>query len=103
MTYPSDPKDIAARGYVADNLSFSAPLASYDKARPYFEEMERLRIRFDIKRVFSDGSDVCLLYDFSSGPLTMCGAGWYRVENGKISSLKVIYDPRPIIEMLAKK
>ncbi len=93
----------AARSYVSDNLIFSAPLASFNSAEEYFKDMQRLRIRFDIKKVFVDGDDVCLLYDFSSGSINLFGCGWYHVDNGKIDSLKVVYDPRPIVESFSKK
>jgi limonene-1,2-epoxide hydrolase len=93
----------SARTYVSDGLSFSAPLATYNNAEPYFKDMERLRIKFNVKKIFVDGNDVCLLYDFGAGPINLFGCGWYHVENGKISSLRVLYDPRPIIELSTKK
>lgn len=40
----------AARSYVSDNVIFSAPLASFNSAEEYFKDMQRLRIRFDIKK-----------------------------------------------------
>lgn len=92
-----------ARSYVSDNLSFVAPLASHNNAEAYFKDMERLRIKFDIKKVFVDADDVCLLYDFSAGPITLFGCGWYHVQDGKVSSLKVVYDSKPIAELASKR
>jgi hypothetical protein len=65
--------------------------------------MERLKIRFNIKKIFENGDDVCLLYDFSSESVNLFGCGWYRLENGKINLLRVVYDPRPIVELFNKK
>jgi limonene-1,2-epoxide hydrolase len=92
-----------AKSYVSDNMSFLGPLASLDNAEAYFKDMERIRLKFDIKKVFVDGDDVCLLYDFSVGTMTLFGCGWYHVEQGKISSLRVVFDPRPLVESSVKR
>ena len=92
-----------ARSYVSDNMSFLGPLASLDSAEAYFKDMERIRLKFDIKKVFVDGDDVCLLYDFSAGTINLFGCGWYHVEQAKISSLRVVFDPRPLVESSVKR
>jgi hypothetical protein len=55
--------------------------------------MEQIRLKFKIKKVFVDDDDVCLLYDLSTGPITFFGCGRYHAEQGKISSLRVVFDP----------
>jgi hypothetical protein len=47
-----------------------------------------------------DGEDVCALYDltFSKPAVTLFACGWYHVNRGKIDSIKVIFDPRPLLE-----
>jgi predicted ester cyclase len=92
-----------ARRYVSDNMSFVGPLATLNGADTYFKDMERIRLKFEINKVFVDGDDVCLLYDFNAGPKSLFGCGWYHLEQGKISSLRVVFDPRPIVEMSAKR
>lgn len=92
-----------ARRYVSDNMSFVGPLATVNGADAYFKDMERMRIKFEIKKVLVDGNDVCLLYDFNTGPKTLYGCGWYHLENGKISSLRAVFDPRPILELIARR
>jgi hypothetical protein len=92
-----------ARQYVSDNLSFAGPLATLNEADAYFKDMERMRLKFEIKKVFVDSEDVCLLYDLKAGPKTLFGCGWYHLEQGKISSIRAIFDPRPILEMSAKR
>ena len=87
-----------ARNFLSDNISFSSPVGTRDGIESYIKDMERLKLKFHLKKVLADGNDVCLLYDFSVGSLNIFGCGWYQVENGKIHSLKVIYDPRPIFE-----
>jgi len=63
--------------------------------------MEKMRFKYDIKKTFTDEDDVCLLYDINMQGTTIFTCGWYKVQNGKIKSLKVVFDPRPILE--AKK
>jgi len=97
----------SARSFVNDSMSFRGPLASYDNAETYFKDMERLRLpKFDIKKVFADGNDVCLLYDLNVGgnpPAAVFVCGWYRVgDDGKLSSLRVVFDPRPFLQQMQK-
>jgi limonene-1,2-epoxide hydrolase len=100
----------AARGYLNDNMTFLAPIASHNSADAYFKENERLRSEFgikkvlyEVKRVFVDGDDVCVFFDFNIGSVTLFACGWFQVEDGKISSIRVLFDPRPIVELSAKK
>jgi limonene-1,2-epoxide hydrolase len=100
----------AARSYLNDNMTFLAPIASHNSADAYFNENERLRSEFgikkvlyEVKRVFVDGDDVCVFFDFNIGSVTLFACGWFQVEDGKISSIRVVFDPRPIIELSAKK
>jgi hypothetical protein len=65
--------------------------------------MERMKLKYGIKKIFADENDVCLFYDLSMGGLTLFGCGWYHVQNGKINSLKVVFDPRPVLEASDKK
>ncbi len=93
-------------------MSFQAPVASYNSADAYFNGNEQLRskyridkVLYEIKKVFVDGDDVCVFFDFSPGPATtMFASGWFQVnDDGKISSIRVVFDPRSIVEFNAKK
>ena len=92
----------AARSHLNDNMTFQAPIASHNSADAYFKENERLRSEYEIKKVFVD-DDVCAFFDFNIGSVTLFACGWFQVENGKISSIRVLFDPRPIVELSAKK
>jgi len=92
-----------ARSYVNDDMSFVGVLGSRDGAEAYFNDMERMLLKYDIKKVFAEEDDVCLLYDFTLSGVTLFGCGWYHLKNGKISSLRVLFDPRPILELPPKK
>jgi hypothetical protein len=64
--------------------------------------MEEMRLKYDIRKTFVDGADVCLLYDLNiSGTKLFC-CGWYHVEEGKVVSLRVVFDPRPVLEVSKK-
>lgn len=87
-----------ARKHVNEDLSFVGVLGSRDGAEAYFKDMEKMKMKYDIKKVFSEGDDVCLFYDFTTAGITVFGCGWYHLVHGKISSFKVIFDPRSILE-----
>jgi hypothetical protein len=87
-----------ARKYVNDNLKFDGVMGSRDGADIYFSDMERMKFKYDVKKIFADEDDVCVLYDINMGGATIFTCGWYKLENCKISSLKVVFDPRPLLE-----
>lgn len=92
----------AARECVADDLNFVGALGSREGADVYFRDMERMRLRYDVKKAFADGGDVCLFYDVTMSNVTVFCAGWYRLLRGKIQSFRVVFDPRPVLEAAQK-
>ena len=89
-----------ARGYLKDNVSYVSPLNSFDRAEPYLKynlhlyETGQLG-KFDIKKEFADSNDVFILHEWNSQLVCV----WYHVDDDeKISSVKVIFDPRPFLE-----
>jgi hypothetical protein len=89
-----------ARGYLKDKVSYVSPLNSFDRAEPYLKynlhlyETGQLG-KFDIKKEFADSNDVCILHEWNSQLVCV----WYHVDDDeKISSVKVIFDPRPFLE-----
>jgi predicted ester cyclase len=90
-----------ARQYVANDVSFDGVLGSRQGADAYFEDMERMRLKYDVTKVFADANDVCVLYDVTLSGVRLFTCGWYRVEAGKIRSLKVVFDPRPVLAQKA--
>jgi len=101
-TQASERRDFqSARGYLTDNLSYVSPLNSFDKAEPYLKYNLHLYetgqlVKFDIKKEFADSNDICILHELNSQLVCVCV--WYHVDDdGKISSIKVIFDPRPFV------
>ena len=83
---------------LADGMKFDGVLGSRDSAEAYINDMKRMKFKYNVKKLFADEDDVCLLYDINMGGATIFTCGWYHIEDGKISSLKVVFDPRPLLE-----
>jgi len=87
-----------AREYVNEDLDFIGVLGTRHGAGAYFEDMKKMKFKYDIKKAFADGNDVCLLYDIDMGKTTIFTCGWYQLAGGKINTLRVVFDPRPVLE-----
>ncbi len=92
----------AARKHVTDDLKFVGALGFRDGADAYFRDMERMRLKYDVKKALAEGDDVSLFYDVNMGNVTVFCAGWYRLSQGKIQSFRVVFDPRPVLEAAEK-
>ena len=87
----------AARACLDDNMQFTGVLGSREGADNYINDMSRMKFKYDIKKIFADDSDVCLWYDINMGDKTVLTAGWYQVRQARITSLRVLFDPRPVL------
>jgi hypothetical protein len=89
-----------ARGYLSENMTYVSPVNSFDRAEPYLKYNLHLYqtgqlVKFDIKKEFADSNDVCIIHELNSQMVCL----WYHVGNdGKISSLRVIFDPRSFLQ-----
>ena len=92
-----------ARNLAHDNMTFKGVLGSRDSADAYFNDMKNMKLKYKIIKAFAEGNDVCVLYDLDMSGLTIFGCGWYQVEQGKVTALKVVFDPRPVLEQANKK
>jgi predicted ester cyclase len=86
-----------ARTYVADQLEHTYPLGADHGAEAYFEQLERVRPKYDTSKVFVDGNDVGVFYNVTVGGVTMFASAWFKLENGKIRSFTVVFDPTPLL------
>lgn len=86
----------SARGYLSDNISYVSPFNSFDRPEPYLKYFEHVNLpKLDIKKEFVDSNDVCILHELNSQ--SVCT--WFHVgDDGKISSIRVIFDPRPFVQ-----
>jgi len=91
----------SARTYLNEDMVFDGVLGHRDGADIYMKDM---KFKYKIKKAFIDGDDVCLLYNIDMGgkeKIFTCGR--YQLQNDKIKKLKVVFDPRPVIEQSDKK
>ena len=100
-----------ARSYVKDNVSYVSPLNSFDRAEPYLKYFEHVVLPpLDIKKVFVDSNDVCILHELTLKPHPMIQkivpptgtsfvcTRFHVDDDGKISSIRVVFDPRPFVQ-----
>jgi len=93
-----------ARDCLSDDMIFDGVLGHRDGADTYINDMKKMKFKYKIKKSFEDENDVCLLYDIDMGgkkPIFTCG--WYQLKYNKIKSLKVVFDPRPLVDKSDKK
>ena len=91
-----------------DGFSFRGPLATHDKPEGLLEDLKQLHHivkGVEMKKIFADGEDVCLLYDLitTSPDATSFTCEWYTVKNSKIKSVRVVFDARPYAAMFESR
>ena len=98
---------VTARKLMQDDMTFQGPIDTFHQADDYLESLKKLASiiqRIDVKRVFAEGDDVCVLYEMVTN--TPAGtafiAEWYQVKGGKIASLRVVFDARPFAAMFGR-
>jgi hypothetical protein len=86
-----------AKEFAHPDMQFVGVMGSRDGADAYFKDMEKMQLEYNIKKVFADGNDVCIFSDLLIDNKTIFCSSWYHVEDDKVKSLKVVFDPRPLI------
>jgi hypothetical protein len=97
----------AARHLLHDDLLFEGPIDTFNRADEYLEASKRLATiieRIDVKKMFADGNDVCVLYEMVTN--TPAGTAfivdWYQVRGAKIGALRAVFDARPFAAMFGR-
>ena len=84
-----------AEGYLSNDIKIRGPDGEAFSNPPEFIEMLRKHHgKYVVKKVFVDRDDVCLLYDYTLPHARAFMCSWYRVREGKITSIQTIFDPR---------
>lgn len=91
----NDEDFLTARSFVNANVTC-------DGADAYFKDIKQMHFKYDIKKVFSEGDDVCLLYDIRLPGKNISCCGWYHLKNHKIDSINVMLNPRLLNKYLRK-
>jgi hypothetical protein len=88
------------RTILADDVTFDGPLghaANAEECIAGLRHMSEIVTDIVIRKTFIDGPDVLTwfdLYTATTGPLPT--VNWRHVENGKITAIRVTFDPRPL-------
>jgi|SRR5688572_6520525 hypothetical protein len=92
-----------ARKLVHADFKFDGVLGSREGAEAYFRDMEKMKLKYDIKKIFADSDDVCVLYNLDMSGVSVFCCGWYQVVQDKIKFLKVVFDPRPVLQSSSRR
>jgi hypothetical protein len=83
--------------YLHDHVSIRGPAGeTFGKPYDFIEMLRRYRGKYDVKRTFVDGDEVCLWYDLATIAGRVSMASWYQVKDGKIVLIQTIFDPRAL-------
>ena len=95
---------------IASDVQFVGPamtMTGRDGLVAAFRRVSAVQVRNDVKRVFSEGNEVCVIYDLVTDTL---GAHptieWLVIEDGRIQSIRLFYDQLPwqsVREELARR
>jgi hypothetical protein len=84
----------AVRNYLGDNVLVKGPSGeAFRSPDEFVSMMSKQRGKYDMKKIFVDGDDVCLLYNFVTQTVTTFFCSWYQVKDGKIISIQTVFDP----------
>jgi hypothetical protein len=86
------------RSILADDVTFVGPLAQLDNAEDCVEGlrgMSQIVTDIVIRKRFVDGADVLTWFDLHTSVAPQVPtANWSHIENGKITRIQVVFDPR---------
>jgi limonene-1,2-epoxide hydrolase len=89
-----------ARSTLHDDVTFVGPLGTADGIDECMRGLEGLKQIVEAseqRKVIADGDDVCLVYDLvTTAAGTIPTAGWFQVRDGRIATIRVFFDARPL-------
>lgn len=86
-----------AKHWLNDTFTFAGPMGVRAGAESYMADMEKMKLKYRVEQTFEEGNDVCVIYEIDMGGKTITASGLYHLENSKLSSLRVFFDPRPLL------
>jgi hypothetical protein len=87
----------AAREYVSDGMTYIGPFGFREGTEAYLHEMERVHLKFKVLKIVAEDEDVCVMYDITVSGITLFACGWFQVEAGTVTSMRVTFDPRALL------
>lgn len=86
-----------ARTQLHDDMSFKGVMGERNGADTYISDMQKMKLKYDIQKIFVDNNEVCLWYNIMMENNNILSCGWYKLEDEKIKSFQVVFDPRPLL------
>jgi hypothetical protein len=84
-----------AIGFLSSSVLVRGPAGEAFRSPDEFIDMLKNQSgKYEMKKVFVDGNDVCLLYDFVTPNVRAFFCSWYQVKDGKIATIQTVFDPR---------
>jgi SnoaL-like domain len=88
------------RTLLADDVTFDGPLghaANAEECIAGLKRMSEIVTGIVIRKTFVDGADVLTWFDLhTAGTDPLPTVNWRHVENGRITAIRVTFDPRPL-------
>jgi hypothetical protein len=93
-------KDLAkVEAVLAPDVTFVGPAMTLAGSRDVLAALRRIgaiHVRNEIKRVFVDGDEVCVIYDFVTDTVGVVPTiEWLTFENARIRAVRLYYDQVP--------
>ena len=90
----------AVRSILADDVTFDGPLGhagNADECVAGLQRMSQLVTTIDVRKTFVDGPDVLTWFDLHTASTEpMPTVNWRHITGGKITAIRVTFDPRPL-------
>ena len=84
---------------VSADVRFVGPAKTWtgrEDVRAALRRVSLIHVRNDIKRIFSDGDEVCVIYDFVTDTIgALATIEWLVIRDGRIESIRLYYDQMP--------
>jgi ketosteroid isomerase-like protein len=93
--------EAARRCLGEERFAYLGPTRAFERADAYLADLAHMRLilkRLEVRRVFSDGDDVCVIFDFHSTLADLAHnrvAEWFTVAGGRIVRIEVFLDASP--------
>lgn len=88
-----------------EGFRFEGPIDTFEDADAYLDSLRGLAsivTGAERLKVFEDGDDACVIYELRTEPVPRSRiAEWYRVRDGRIESILVMFDARPFAPLFA--
>ena len=96
-----------AETLLAKEFTFQGPFDTFRDPKSYLGALQKIYPivkAVKVQKLFEDGEEACLLYDMETntpiGTAFICE--WFKVQDGKIASIRAVFDARPFAPMFSK-